>query len=186
MYRYGRDVYDNHLMLYKRYSVDGVYVTPDSVPFKTRRDTLGELWIRYNNHPLAIPAVTPVNRPGYRFNKCFDYANIETKSLQYEDADETYVSTKILDLGGNPGEDNLIPLDGLAFHDFEISRGGDYILLVHKTRFGTYHGYDVANVKFAYLNRMYDKLEDRTFMSTSTVRVFSACRYWVISPRKVE
>ena len=57
MYRYGRDVYRDHLILYKRYDED-----PLSATFSKKRDTLGELWLRYENHPLAIPAITPINR----------------------------------------------------------------------------------------------------------------------------
>lgn len=49
IYKYGRDVYDNSYILYKKYESE----TPS---VKEKKDTRGELWIRLSNHPIAFPA----------------------------------------------------------------------------------------------------------------------------------
>ena len=53
IFKYGRDTYDNHYILYKKYNI------PDgkTISVKDKKDTTGELWIRLNNHPIAFPAL---------------------------------------------------------------------------------------------------------------------------------
>ena len=53
IFKYGRDTYDNHYILYKKYDIP--YGT--EITIKDKKDTTGELWIRLNNHPIAFPAL---------------------------------------------------------------------------------------------------------------------------------
>ena len=165
IYRYGRDVYKNHLILYKRYPA-----SPDSgttfeyfkdVTAKKKRNTLGELWIRYHNHPMAFPAITPVG------SEDFSWTNIQLSSQ----SEQVAVSDQVLQLGFDDDKNpKYIPPDGNAFYDFEISRGGSYILLVEKSYLdgGEHTTYDTANVKFQYLNWIYDSVLDRQYLAMST------------------
>jgi hypothetical protein len=54
IYKYARDKYDNHYILYKNYK--------DANPStQKKRNTTGELWIRLNNHPIAFPGIAIKN-----------------------------------------------------------------------------------------------------------------------------
>lgn len=50
IYKYGRDMYDNVYILYKKYN-------SDDPSYAKKRDTGGWLWIRLADHPIAFPAV---------------------------------------------------------------------------------------------------------------------------------
>lgn len=54
IYKYGKDNYDNHYILYKNYYDQ---LSRDDITDKDKKDALGELWIRLNNHPIAFPAI---------------------------------------------------------------------------------------------------------------------------------
>lgn len=51
IYNYGLDAYDNMYILYKQYNVEN----PD---YQLKKNTLGQMWIRLKNHPIAFPITT--------------------------------------------------------------------------------------------------------------------------------
>lgn len=56
VYRYALDYNNNSLILLKRYS-DGNRIIPNKDATQTqKRNTPGQLWIKYNSHPIAFPA----------------------------------------------------------------------------------------------------------------------------------
>ena len=54
VYKYGLDYEDNSIILLKHYSSN----TPT---YEEKRQTTGELWFRYNAHPIGFPAFLPKN-----------------------------------------------------------------------------------------------------------------------------
>ena len=48
IYKYGLDRYTHSILLYKRCRPDATY--------KERQDTPGEIWVRFNSHPIGFPA----------------------------------------------------------------------------------------------------------------------------------
>lgn len=50
IYKYGFDTYGNIYVLYKQYG-------QEKPSYQTKLNTLGKMWIRLNNHPIAIPLV---------------------------------------------------------------------------------------------------------------------------------
>ena len=50
IYKYGVDTFDNKYTLYKQYF-------DKSPSYRTKRNTLGELWIRLKDHPVSFPAL---------------------------------------------------------------------------------------------------------------------------------
>ena len=56
IYRYGLDSNENIYVLLKQYDYDKAAVD-GKIPFKEKRNTLGSLWIRLKDHPIAFPAL---------------------------------------------------------------------------------------------------------------------------------
>ena len=54
IYNYGMDAYGNMYTLYKRYG-------KDSPTYQEKKNTLGEIWVRLKDHPIAFPLVLPVH-----------------------------------------------------------------------------------------------------------------------------
>lgn len=68
IYKYGVDINGNSYILYKKYDYsDGTSL--EKLPFKKKRDTLGEVWIRLNGHPIAFPAFSGANPAYYIFDE---------------------------------------------------------------------------------------------------------------------
>lgn len=55
IYRYGLDAYGNAYILVKDYGIDSIDQL-SSVSTQDKKNTPGKLWLKFKNHPLALPA----------------------------------------------------------------------------------------------------------------------------------
>lgn len=55
IYRYGIDINRTHYILFKKYDLSGLDGIED-LTYETKRNTLGRMWIRLADHPIAFPA----------------------------------------------------------------------------------------------------------------------------------
>jgi len=55
IYKYGLDIQGNSYILLKSYDYSKLF-SRDKLTYKQKKNTLGELWIRLANHPIAFPA----------------------------------------------------------------------------------------------------------------------------------
>ena len=113
IWKYAKDANDNIFILCKQYS-------QDNPTYLQKRDTRGELWLRKRNHPIAIPAITPIdNINGDKWSLTNVAHNIDSIK------DNKTVSTYVFEQTNNE------QLNGKCFYDFEMSRDGKHMLLVH-------------------------------------------------------
>lgn len=68
IFKYGVDINGNSYILYKKYDYSGIS-SLKKLSFKKKRDTLGEIWIRLNGHPIAFPAFSGSNPAYYIFDQ---------------------------------------------------------------------------------------------------------------------
>lgn len=93
IYQYAVDAFDNHYMLYKA---------------NDEFETSGNLWLRLNNHPLALP-----------FNKLASFADHSSMSAASESCyDFNIVDNMIWALSGNPITGNVVL--GIVYKDGDL------------------------------------------------------------------
>lgn len=63
IYKYGIDINKTHYALFKKYDCSGLE-SLDELTYEAKRNTLGRMWIRLGDHPIAFPAFSG-SRPAY-------------------------------------------------------------------------------------------------------------------------
>ena len=145
IYRYSVDSNGNIYTLCKKYDVS-------NPSYIYKKNQMGELWMRKKNHPISLPALTPVNNRG---TLDYSYTNV---AYSIEGYDEQHVSKYMFD------KTNLAALNGNCFYDFVMSNDGKYILFVHN-----YNGYldnDIKHsiVSFTFSKKLYDNVKQRNYV----------------------
>lgn len=122
IYKYGLDVNGNSYILYKKYDYSSVEELKD-FSFVQKRNTLGEIWVRLANHPIAFPAFSGKNPAYYLQNPRLVNMSIlsvaakeDPNSIVWADEDHLEISQ--------------ISSDMRMFYDFEMSKSKSSIAYV--------------------------------------------------------
>ena len=82
IYKYGLDYNKNSIILVKRYLDDNGNIRDnDKVSYRDKRETLGQLWIRFNSHPIAFPAFLKGTLSSYQ-QVSFENQNARSSNLR--------------------------------------------------------------------------------------------------------
>lgn len=122
IYKYGVDINGNSYILYKKYDYSGV-TSLEKLSFKKKRDTLGEVWIRLNGHPIAFPAFSGANPAYYIFDENRLNPTI-WKHLALVDGGKVVMG------GVNTSAISKIDSKMCVFYDFEITKGKTQIAYI--------------------------------------------------------
>lgn len=154
IYKYAQDSNENIYALCKQYS-------SESPTFKEKNETLGELWLRRRNHPIAIPAITPVYNTDEDHK--FSYTNV-THFISNKYSDDQ-VSKQLFESDTYNDE-----LSGKCFYDFTMSKDGKYLLLTHDLAYkdgeksGQRDGLQYAVVSLTFSVEIHDETTDRRYI----------------------
>lgn len=134
IYKYGLDKYSNSYILYKKYlTLDNTYSLSD-IPYKTKQNTRGELWFRYNSHPIGFPLLTNLGYSNSRISTIFTKLGFLSSDLVSNEA----LSVKLENLsqislaGMNIALDTVLKTNDLSvFYDFDFTSDYRYMFLAY-------------------------------------------------------
>lgn len=143
VYKYGIDKYSNSYLLYKRYKSDTSDLDPKKAAYKLKQNTLGNLWFKYNAHPIGFPLLSWLS---VSISDICDTFGFNEEDL----ADNTALSIKLADLSqisltgmnvalealkqsenGILVNDNAIYDSYKLFYDFDFTSDYKYLFLAY-------------------------------------------------------
>ena len=183
IFKYGVDINGNSYILYKKYDYNDL-ISPEKLSYKKKRDTLGEVWIRLNGHPIAFPAFSGSNPVYYIFDKNRLNPTI-WKHLALVDGGKV--------IPGTASSSSIAKIDSAmrVFYDFELTKGKTQIAYIsynpdfpheHSTQFQrfdlawvigsqiqTYYSDDLDLEWLTFMNGIGNDIERIDFRPDSTV-----------------
>lgn len=120
IYKYGLDYNNNSIILLKRYYNGNSILENNlsSVSQKQKKETLGELWIKFNSHPIGFPAFLKGNLSSY--SQVLLNPNKENVDFNYTVINNVLFEANTSNFGSKQSVNNV--------YDFDIARNGNYLI----------------------------------------------------------
>jgi hypothetical protein len=163
IYRYGIDINKTHYALFKRYSLSGLDGLGD-LTYEAKRNTLGRMWIRLADQPIAFPAFSGSD-PAYYIRDPNDVTPIILKLADKAAAGVVYADR-------DNSEITRIDDDVCYFYDFEMASNRASLAYVvfdpeYPLENPFYRQYRLANVVVGKVDQYTSQSDDVTYLRFS-------------------